>query len=190
MKYILYGGILFMFFGPGCKAPEKKITLPDLRPHFQDMLNSKDSTLNLDSFYFIRLDTMNEKSALIHQRFPFYNILERINGQLQKQDTVRLNGVPSANTIQNIEYLNDEKTYVTKQIDSISRLIDVADSLTPIGYRAFYKVTIQKRNQFVVSDTIPYAISLKMTVSDWDRNLEKNIDSLSVGKHLRTRRNE
>ena len=190
MKCILYFGILFMFFGLACKAPEKKITLPDLRPHFQALLNRKDSTLTLDSFYFIRLDTMNERTALIHQRFPFYNILERINRQLQKQDTIRLNGIPSADAIQNIEYLNEEKTYVTKQIDSISRLIGVADSLTPIGYQAFYKVTIQKKDQFVVSDTIPYAISLKMTVSDWDRNLEKNIDSLTVGKHWRTRRNE
>ena len=192
MKNLFYIGLLFIAFETGCKQPENKINLPDLRPNFFALLNRKDSTLSLDSFYFIRLDTMYEKSALIHQRFPFFNIMERINGQLKKMSAGRdgLHTIPSSGDLQTIEYLNEEKAYVTKEIDSLNRRIAVADSLTPIGYRAFYKVTVNKKQQFVVSDTIPYAISLNMMLSDWDRNLEKNIDSLSVGKHLHSRRND
>ena len=158
----------------GCKPEENKIRLPDLRPNFLQLLNRRDSTLMLDSFYFIRTDTMNEKEALIHQRFPFFNIMDKITGQLERKP----------NDPETIEYLKNEKAYVGKEIDSLNRLIAVADSVTPIGYRAFYKVTISKKDKFVVSDTIAYAISLKMSVSDWDSNLEKIIDSLAIGKRL------
>ena len=127
---------------------------------------------------------MYEKQALIHQRFPFFNILRGINGQLKWMSNKRdsFHKVPSANDLETIEYLNGEKGFVSKEIDSLSRMIANADSVTPVGYRAFYKVTVSKKEKIVVSDTIPYAISLKMKVSDWDRNLEKIIDSLAMGK--------
>ena len=157
--------------------------IPDLRPNFLQLLSQRDSTLVVDSFYFIRIDTMNEKEALRHQRFPFFNILERINGQLERisKDSLK---TTSSDERETLEYLNNEKAFVGKEIDSINRMIAVADSVTPIGYRAFYKASISKKDKFVVSDTIAYAISLKMKVSDWDRNLEKVIDSLAIGKRL------
>jgi hypothetical protein len=174
-KIIFLYVFVFSIICTGCKPEDNKITLPDLRPNFQQLLNLKDSTLLLDSFYFIRTDTMYEKEALIHQRFPFFNILDKINLQLERQPK----------DSETIEYLNYEKAYVGKEIDSLNRLIAVADSITPIGYRAFYKATVSKKDKFVVSDTIAYAISLKMKVSDWNRNLEKIIDSMAIGKRLR-----
>src|SRR5436305_10717336 len=175
------------FLWSGCKPDEKKIELPDLRPHFSALLNQRDTTLSLDSFYFIKLDTMNEKSAFIHQRFPFLHIMDRINKQLEmiskKRDS--FHSVPSANEVEAAEYLKSEKTFVGKEIDSLNILIANADSTTPVGYRAFYKVTISKKNTFTVSDTIHYSVTPKMTIGDWDRNLDKDIDSLSVGKRFR-----
>ena len=144
MKIIPFSVIVFSFIWPGCKPEENKIRLPDLRPNFLQLLNRRDSTLMLDSFYFIRTDTMNEKEALIHQRFPFFNIMDKITGQLERKP----------NDLETIEYLKNEKAYVGKEIDSLNRLIAVADSVTPIGYRAFYKVTISKKDKFVVSDTL------------------------------------
>jgi hypothetical protein len=178
-KIILLPAIIISVIWTSCKSADKKIILPDLRPDFQQLLTQKDPSLILDSFYFIRIDTMNEKEALIHQRFPFYNIMERLNGQLERKQ------MDSETT----DYLENEEAYVRKEIDSLDRLITVADSITPIGYRAFYKTTISKKDKFVISDTVAYAISLKMTASDWDRNLEKNIDSLSVGKRLHNGQN-
>jgi hypothetical protein len=174
LKPLLLPAIVFSIIWTGCKPEDNKITLPELRPNFLQLLNRRDSTLLLDSFYFIRTDTMNEKEALFHQRFPFFNIMDKINGQLGRKPT----------DSETTEYLNNEKAYVRKEIDSLNRLITVADSVTPIGYRAFYKVTVSKKDKFVISDTIAYAISLKMKVSDWDRNLEKIIDSLAIGKRL------
>jgi hypothetical protein len=174
MKIVLSAALLFSVILYGCKPKENKISLPDLKPNFLQLLNSRDSTLLLDSFYFIRTDTMYEKEALVHQRFPFFRIMNQINDQLKRKP----------DDIETIEYLNNEKAYVGKEIDSLTRRISGADSVTPIGYRAFYKVTVSKKNQFKVSDTVPYAISLKMKVSDWDRNLEKILDSLVIGRRL------
>jgi hypothetical protein len=112
--------------------------------------------------------------------------MENLDGQLEwmnrKKDSLNLS--PSVNDLETIKYLNGEKAYVGKEIDSLTSLIEHADSVTPIGYRAFYKATVSKKDQFVVSDTVPYSISMQMNVSDWDRNLEKMIDALASGKKL------
>jgi len=184
MKIVYMSALFFSIIWSGCKTQENKMVIPDLRPNFLQLLNQRDSTLTLDSFYFIRTDTMNEKEALTHQRFPFYNILGKINVQLERVSKDSNFKTPSPSERETMEYLNSEKVYVEKEIDSLNKLIAVADSVTPIGYRAFYKATVSKRDKFVVSDTIAYAISLKMKVSDWDRNLEKVLDSLAVGKRL------
>lgn len=176
--------ILLVFFCMGCKPKENKIILPDLKPNFLELLNQRDTTLSLDSFYFIGIDTMNTKKALTHQRFAFLHIMERINGQLDRFSHARdsVHSGLSASELETIEYLKGEQTYVRKEIDSFNNLIANADTTAAVGYRAFYKVTVSKKDKFVVSDTIPYSITLEMNVSDWDRNLEKNIDSLAIGK--------
>ena len=186
MRKILKYPFFIFFIWSACKPHEKKIVLPDLRPHFSAMLNRRDTTLSLDSFYFIGFDTMNEKRAFIHQRFAFLSIMNRINRQLELEFKVKdsFHAVPSADGLERLEYLNGEKSYVGKQIDSFNLLIANADSTTPVGYRAFYKVTVSKKDKFTVSDTIHYAISPKMGIGDWDRNLDKDIDSLAVGKQF------
>jgi hypothetical protein len=186
MKIILLIEIFYLIIWTSCKPNEDKILFPDLKPNFLERLNRRDSTLELDSFSFIRTDTFNEKKALLHQRFPFLRTIEKINGQLKRMAIERdsFHYVPSANDLETIEYFKGEKAYVGKEIDSLTTLIAHADSVSPVGYRAFYKVTVSKKGKFVISDTIPYAISLKMKVSDWDRNLEKIIDSLAIGKQF------
>lgn len=186
MRKILKYQIFILVLSSACKQPEKKIVLPDLRPHFSALLNRRDSTLSLDSFYFIGFDTMNEKRAFIHQRFAFLHIMDRIDKQLEiiskRRDSFR--SVPSAGDLENIEYLKGEKAYVGREIDSFNILIAHADTAAAVGYRAFYKVTVSKKNKFTVSDTIHYAISPDMNIGDWDRNLDKDIDSLAVGKQF------
>jgi len=186
MRKILKYPILIFFIWSACKPPAKKIVLPDLRPHFSAMLNRRDTTLSLDSFYFIGFDTMNEKRAYIHQRFAFLHIMDRINTQLEMESKEKdsFHAVPSADVLERLEYLKGEKSYVGKQIDSFNLLIANADSTTPVGYRAFYKVTVSKKDKFIVNDTIHYSITSKMIIGDWDRNLDKDIDSLAAGKQF------
>jgi hypothetical protein len=186
MKFFLVIILLCLIIWPGCKSGENKIALPDLSPNFLQLLHQRDTMLVLDSFYFIRMDTMNDKKALTHQRFTFLHIMENIDGQLdwmsRKRDSFHQS--PSANDLETIKYLNGEKAYVGKEIDSLTALMAHADSLTPIGYRAFYKATVSRKDHFIVSDTVTYSISMQMKISDWDRNLEKMIDALATGKKL------
>jgi hypothetical protein len=182
--YMMIRCLLTAAFFISCKTEKKGPALPDLRPNFLNLLNRRDSTLTLDSFYFISIDTMTAKKAYTHQRFTFLHLMERINGQLDRLskygDSFHL--VPSAGELEKIETLKEEKAYVGKEIDSFNILIAGADSITPVGYRALYKVTVSKKDQFAVSDTIPYSITLQGKISDWDRNVEKTIDSLAIGK--------
>ena len=179
--------LLVILFWTACNSKQKEPVLPDLRPNFLTLLNQKDSTLSLDSFYFISIDTMNAKKAYTHQRFTFLHLMDRINGELEglskRGDSFR--AVPSAGDLEKIETLKGEKAYVGKEIDSFDILVANADSIIPVGYRALYKVTVSKKDKFIVSDTIPYSITLTGKISDWDRNVEKNIDSLAVGKRGR-----
>lgn len=176
--------VLSALFWMACQPKEKGPALPDLRPNFLNLLNRRDSTLSLDSFYFVSIDTMNAKKAYTHQRFTFLHLMERINGQLDRlfKNGDSFHRVPSAADLERIETLKGEKVYVEKEIDSFNILIAAADSVSPVGYRALYKVTVSKKDKFVVSDTIPYSITLQGKISDWDRNVEKTIDSLAIGK--------
>ena len=176
--------LFFLLWSMSCRPKENKMVLPDLRPNFSAILHQRDSTLSLDSFYFVSIDTMNTRKALTHQRYAFLHILERINGQL---DSVNKGNQPlSTSELETKNYLQGEKAYVGKEIDSFNLLIAHADSTAPVGYRALYKVTVTKKGEFTISDTVPYSITLNMQVSDWDRNIEKNIDSLAVGKQGRS----
>ena len=184
MWKILKYQILILVIWSACKQQDKKIIIPDLSPHFSDLLNHRDTTLSLDSFYFITLDTMNEKKSLMNQKFALLHIMDRINSQFEivskGRDSFR--STPSANDLETIEYLKGEKTYVGKEIDSLNILIANADTSTPIGYRAFFKVTVSKKNKFSISDTIHYAITPNMNIADWNGEVDKDIDSLAVGK--------
>jgi hypothetical protein len=181
---IMISTVILGFLGFGCHSKKKDPALPDLRPNFLSLLNKRDSTLILDSFYFISIDTMTAKKAYTHQRFTFLHLMDRINRQLGmlSKDGDSVHSVRSAGQLERMETLQGEKAYVGKEIDSFNILIATADSIAPVGYRAFYKVTVSKKDQFVVSDTIPYSITLQGKISDWDRNVEKTIDSLAIGK--------
>jgi hypothetical protein len=182
--FMMISSVFLGLFWIGCHSKKKEPALPDLRPNFLTLLNRRDSTLALDSFYFISIDTMTAKKAYTHQRFTFLHLMDRINGQLDmlSKDGDSFHSVRSASQLEKMETLKGEKAYVGKEIDSFNILIAAADSIAPVGYRALYKVTVSKKDQFVVSDTIPYSITLQGKISDWDRNVEKTIDSLAIGK--------
>ena len=188
MRRIIFYQILLFILWASCKSEEKTPVLPDLRPNFTELLKRKDSVLQLDSFYLVGMDTINEKKTLIHERFPFLSLMNRLNNQLDNahKGIDSFHSAPSASDLDTINYLISEKTYVGKVIDSLNLKIAIADSVIPTGYRAFYKVTVRKENAFIISDTITYSISLKMNISEWDRNIQKKIDSLSIGRHSRS----
>lgn len=170
----------------GCKQKQNGVILPDIKSSFSHQLLRKDSSISVDSFYLIGIDTMTMKISLVHQRYPFYHILERLNTQIEieKKLTDQIKGESLNDVLEQLKTLAEEKKYVSYEIDSLNSLLISADSITPIGYRAIYKVTVSKIDKFKVTDTIAYSLSLNMELSDWDRNIEKAIDSLAAGNHV------
>jgi hypothetical protein len=117
---------------------------------------------------------------------PFFHILERLNKQIEETRSTIDHAVPkpSNDDLERMKTLESEKSYVNTEIDSLNKLFETADSVKPVGYRAIYKVTVDKMDKFTISDTIAYSLSLNMELFDWDRNIEKAIDSLATGNHV------
>jgi hypothetical protein len=170
----------------GCQQKQASLILPDVKSSFTRQLLQKDSLLTVDSFYLVGIDTMTAKSSLFHQRFPYLHTLERINKEIDNTKKLidRETPKPLYEDLQQMQTLEDEKKYVDSQIDSLNNLFHSSDSLKPVGYRAIYKVSVHKENGFAISDTIAYALSLNMQLSDWDRNVGNAIDSFAVGSHV------
>jgi len=185
MLKFLWLFILSFVLLSSCKQKETPILLPDLKSSFSSQVQQKDSSLLIDSFYLVGIDTMTTKVSLFHQKFPYLHILGRLSKETDsiKNLVAHQAPLPSKYDLDQLKILEDEKKYVNYEIDSLNKLLVSSDSITPIGYRAIYKVTIRKMNTFSVSDTIAYSLSLKMELADWDRNIEKAIDSLAIGNH-------
>lgn len=71
MKLILLSAFGLSIIGEGCQSKENKIALSDLKPNFSYLLNQKDCTLALDSFYFIRQTACMKNKRLYISGFHF-----------------------------------------------------------------------------------------------------------------------
>ena len=169
-----------------CVQKGSSIVLPDARPLFTQQLFQRDPSLLVDSFYFVGLDTMTQKSTLFHQRFPYLHILGRLVKEIDSLQSIGKSSMSklSQNDLARLKTMEEEKICVTAEVDSINREYESADSIAPTGYRVINKVTVRKQDVFSVSDSIAYALSTRMVLSDWDRNIDRALDSLAIGKHV------
>jgi hypothetical protein len=187
IRHFIYSFIasLILF---SCKSKEAKpaFVMPDMQDYFSKRLHAADSTIQIDSFRLIRLDTLHEKWALTHQRYPYLHDFGKISAQL---DSIQKQSKPNAaktndETRKTIQYLEEEKTYLKKEIDSINNLLAHADTANPIGYMVRYKSSFKKKDGTLITDTINFSFDAKLKMLEWDRNIEKAIDSLVAGKHV------
>lgn len=171
-----------------CKTKETKpaFAMPDLQAYFSKRLWAADSTITVDSFRMIRLDTLYEKWALTHQRYPYLRDYGKISFSLdsiQKQSKTNP-GKTDEETKKAIQYLEEEKNYVKTEIDSINLLLAHADTTKPIGYMVRYKGSFKKKDGALITDTINFSFDTKLKMLEWDRNIEKAIDALIAGKEV------
>jgi len=187
IRHFIYSFIasLILF---SCKSKEAKpaFVMPDMQDYFSKRLHAADSTIQIDSFRLIRLDTLHEKWALTHQRYPYLHDFGKISAQL---DSIQKQSKPNTAEANNeatktIQYLEEEKAYLKKEIDSINNLLAHADTANPIGYMVRYKSSFKKKDGTLITDTINFSFDAKLKMLEWDRNIEKAIDSLVAGKHV------
>ncbi|HVU94862.1 MAG TPA: hypothetical protein VHE34_06535 [Puia sp.] len=184
---LLFGFLLFgLALGCKDKNPTKRIILPDVRSSFARQLLSRDSTLILDSFELVGIDTLTQQSGLIHQRYPFLRTMRRLTRESDSMSkAVATQKIPLKDDLDRITTLHDELAYLHHVLDSLNAALRTADSITPIGYRAVYKVSLHKPGEFSIADSIAYAID-REKLADWEGNVSKDIDSLAVGRHPRS----
>lgn len=172
----------------GCKSKEIKpaFVIPDMQDYFSKRLHAADSTIQIDSFRLISIDTLHEKWALAHQRYPYLHDFGKISNQLDSiLEKSKLNTFKKNNeTRKTIQYLEEEKAYLQTEIDSINNLHAHADTVKPIGYMARYMSSFKKKDGTLITDTINFSFDTKLKMLEWDRNIEKAIDSLVAGKHV------
>jgi hypothetical protein len=169
------------------RSSSAKILLPDVKSVVSRQLSDRDSSLILDSFYLVGIDTMTMQSGIVHQRYPYLRTFSRLNREFDSlHREVGLEKLPDRDALERLKTLQYELNYVRHVLDSLGKELLTADSVKPTGYRAVYKLTVRKPKSFTISDSIAYAISAKMQMEDWEGNVAKDIDSLALGRHTRS----
>jgi hypothetical protein len=166
-----------------CQEKKKAVFAPSMEAYFTQKIKNADSSLTVESFQFIRLDTLHEKWTIHRQRFPFvrdYNIDSTKLDSLQKKTK---GIIPTEEDLKMIQQLQDEIKYLGKELDSLSELSKHADTIKPVGYIAHYVFRIRRKDGSILQDSIGYSFDTKLAMLNWDNNNERNIDSIVSWKN-------
>jgi hypothetical protein len=163
----------------------------DLSVFFTTNLN--DSSIILDSFFLIKIDTISEKqklneqaSALLDNQNYILKLLENDKNQLSIiSDKIKLYRLLESESLVDIE-INDFKKIIentkleSKELDSISvitqKLIDAAvysDSIKPIAFQAICFYQIKNLDKSIKRDTAYIFLNL-------NKDIIKKADFLSL----------
>lgn len=110
-----------------------------LKTIFQSHLKKYDSTVVLDSFKVIRIDSIDQRHQRIIDDSIYMREFTRVQGQL-------INSIMEKK-IDSIGVYQDEVNYMGTQLDSMNKEISKADTLIKIGLLAFCKIQLSKNNR-------------------------------------------
>jgi hypothetical protein len=169
-----------------CHSRGTSVLAPDLKTYFKEKLYSADSSLSLASFEFIKWDTLHERWTLKRERYPYQRDMAIVRSNL---DSLTQAGVKNPfllkdyDFLRRMEDLTEQETYLARELDSLNTRLADADTILPVGYIARYLYKIRKEDGTILTDTIGFSFTTELKMMDWDRNNEKNIDSIVSGKH-------
>jgi len=120
-----------------CKS--KHNNLPDrVKANFISHVKNIDSTLVLDSFSVIRVDTINRRMERIIDDTLYMMEFSRVQTQLS-------NAIKGKRA-DSIEFYHGEVNYMQTQFDSLKREIAAADTTKKLGMVAVCRVRLKKNN--------------------------------------------
>jgi hypothetical protein len=128
---------------------------PSLRLIFSDHMSRIDSSLVLDSFRLIKLDTVFEKNGRSVDLFFYKRELNRVQNQL--------NGAIAGEKTDSIPFYRYEIDYMAREIDSLENLIAKSDTTHGLGFFARCLYQIRKGN-LSGTDTVYYFFDNKMKI--------------------------
>ncbi len=169
MNRVLTLFFLFCVFLFSCNTKSPGVS-DQLKTIFQTRLKKSDSTVVLDSFRVIRIDSIDRRHQLIIDDSIYMREFTRVQGQF-------INSMIEKRT-DSIGFYQDEVNYMGTQLDSMNKEILKSDTITKIGLLALCKVQLSKNNR---SEEMILRYLMDMNMNIWNTSM---IDS-SIARMVR-----
>jgi hypothetical protein len=173
MKKILIASLISCFGIIACKT--KTTTFESqLQKNFQSRLWRTDSTLMLDSFSILRIDTANQRLFDKVQDTIYKLTLYKVQDQLAN--------ATATNKTDSMAFYQEELDYMIPTSDSLAKLVDKSDTTKKYGILIACKAKVCK-GKATVQDNVYYYLNLDMTAmnTDWlDGEVTRLSDQLNA----------
>ena len=169
MNRVLTFSILIYVLLFSCKSNTPRLS-DQLKANFLSHLNKNDSTIKLDSFRVIRIDSIDKRHQLIIDDTIYMREFARVQGQL-------INSIIEKNA-DSTGFYQDEVNYMGTQLDSMNKEISKADTTQKLGLLAICKIQVSKHNR---SQEMMLRYLMDLNLNIWNSSM---IDS-SIAKLIR-----
>ena len=179
MKIIFYSIVLTQIIFSCQSLKKKNVNEESLKTYFTSLVKKNDSTMKLESFKFIKLDTTTLQQQYIQIEYDISSLLES-NGL--KFDRI-MEEIKSNNKIAALYSDLDYKLYKNYRDEAADKIIEArkirtqdslilldmnkldtlrskADSIKPVMYKARCAYTIKKQDQSIIKDTANISLNL------------------------------
>jgi hypothetical protein len=150
--------VIFFIVSLFARCTSKPSFTEQVSKDFSNRILKIDSSVRVDSFQLIRMDSLTEMIGQI----VYDSIYAREEARLEAE-FIDAKRNPAADT----SYLREEINYMKKELDSIENLITKADTIKKYGVLAQYSYTISK-NEKSKTGVIHYFISNNGNVLNQD----------------------
>jgi hypothetical protein len=127
--------LIFSVLILSCKSKHKDLS-DRVKTNFLTHINKIDSTLVLDSFRIIKVDTVNRRTERIIDDTLYLMEYYRVQKQLAN--------AKNGNRKDSIEFYQGEVNYMQTQFDSLKKEIAAADTTKKLGMLAICSVRLKK----------------------------------------------
>jgi hypothetical protein len=138
MNRVLTLSIMFYILLFSCESKSPSLS-DQLKTIFLSHLNKYDSTVVLDSFRVIRIDSIDQRHQRIIDDTIYLREFARVQGQL-------INSIIEKKT-DSIGFYQDEVNYMGTQLDSMNKEISKADTTSKLGLLVICKIQLSKHNR-------------------------------------------
>ena len=159
MNRVLTLSILFYVLLFSCESKSSSLS-DQLKTIFLSRLKRNDSTVVLDSFRVIRIDSIDRKHQLIIDDTIYMREFARVQGQL-------INSIIEKKK-DSIGFYQDEVNYMGTQLDSMNKEISKADTTIKLGLLANCKIQLSKHKRST-ERVIRYLLDMNMNI--WNSSM-------------------
>ncbi|HWY34194.1 MAG TPA: hypothetical protein VNX68_06075 [Nitrosopumilaceae archaeon] len=138
MNRVLSLCIMFYVLLFSCESKSPSLS-DQLKTIFLSRLKKNDSTVILDSFRVIRIDSIDQRHQRIIDDTIYMREFARVQGQL-------INSIIEKKS-DSIGFYQDEVNYMGTQLDSMNKEIAKADTISKLGLLVICKIQLSKHNR-------------------------------------------